>query len=126
MVGRAFFNDRRCSTAVPKDYDLDEDVAEPGVHKPPGSQALPIEEEERTLASQPSHRLSEKPEPVSWKSLPRKDQLFILTMARLSEPLTQTSLQSYMFYQLRSFSPSAPDSTISYQTGMLQAAFTGA
>ncbi|KAI5201339.1 hypothetical protein E4T39_05245 [Aureobasidium subglaciale] len=70
--------------------------------------------------------ISEKPRPVSWMSLPRKDQLFILTLARLSEPLTQTSLQAYMFYQLRSFSPSAPDSTISYQAGMLQAAFTGA
>lgn len=64
--------------------------------------------------------------PVSWMSLPRKDQLAILTLARLSEPLTQTSLQSYMYYQLRSFSPEAPDSTISYQAGLLQAAFTGA
>lgn len=127
MVGRASSIDQRRSTAVPKDFDLDEDVAEPGIHAPAGPQALLIDEEaERMLASQPSHQLYEKPEPVSWKSLPRKDQLFILTMARLSEPLTQTSLQSYMFYQLRSFSPSAPDSTISYQAGMLQAAFTGA
>lgn len=30
---------------------------------------------------------------VSWKDLPRKDQLVILIMARLSEPLVQTSLQ---------------------------------
>ncbi|SLM33789.1 mfs transporter [Lasallia pustulata] len=47
-------------------------------------------------------------------------------MARLSEPLTQTSLQSYMFYQLKSFDPSLPDSTISGQAGMLQGAFTAA
>jgi MFS family permease len=126
MVGRASSIDQRRLTAVPKDYDLDEDVAEPDVYAPDGPQTLPVEEEERTFAGQPPHQLSEKPKPVSWKSLPRKDQLFILTMARLSEPLTQTSLQSYMFYQLRSFSPSAPDSTISYQAGMLQAAFTGA
>lgn len=31
--------------------------------------------------------------PVSWSELPRKDQLFIITMARMSEPLVQTSLQ---------------------------------
>jgi hypothetical protein len=31
--------------------------------------------------------------PVAWSELPRKDQLFIITMARMSEPLVQTSLQ---------------------------------
>lgn len=56
-----------------------------------------------------------KSKPVSWRSLPRKDQLFVLTLARLSEPLTQTSLGSYLFYQLQSFDHSLPDSTISYQ-----------
>ncbi|KAK3394865.1 hypothetical protein B0H63DRAFT_60622 [Podospora didyma] len=30
---------------------------------------------------------------VSWKDLPRKDQLVVITLARLSEPLVQTSLQ---------------------------------
>jgi hypothetical protein len=64
--------------------------------------------------------------PVSWMSLPKKDQLTILTFARLSEPLTQTSLQAYMFYQLRSFDPSLPDSTISRQAGILQGIYTAA
>lgn len=64
--------------------------------------------------------------PVSWRSLPRKDQLLVLTLARLSEPLTQTSLGSYLFYQLQSFDPSLPDSTISYQAGIIQAAFPAA
>lgn len=64
--------------------------------------------------------------PVTWSSLPKKGQLAILTMARLSEPLTQTSLQAYMFYQLKSFDPSLPDSTISAQAGMLQGSFTAA
>ncbi|THC95157.1 hypothetical protein EYZ11_005360 [Aspergillus tanneri] len=67
---------------------------------------------------------SEKP--VTWRSLPKKGQLAILTFARLSEPLTQTSLQAYMFYQLRSFDPSLPDSTISTQAGVLQGSFTAA
>jgi hypothetical protein len=64
--------------------------------------------------------------PVTWRSLPRKGQLAILTLARLSEPLTQTSLLAYMFYQLKSFNPSLPDSTISAQTGVLQGSFTAA
>ncbi|GAB1191752.1 hypothetical protein APSETT444_000934 [Aspergillus pseudonomiae] len=67
---------------------------------------------------------SEKP--VTWRSLPKKGQLAILTFARLSEPLAQTSLQAYLFYQLRSFDPSLPDSTISAQAGVLQGSFTAA
>lgn len=68
----------------------------------------------------------EKQKPISWSQLPRKDQLFILVLARLSEPLTQTSLQSYLFYQLKSFNPSLPDSTISSQAGIFQGSFTAA
>ncbi|KAK5788808.1 hypothetical protein VI817_009766 [Penicillium citrinum] len=72
-------------------------------------------------------RVEEEPEkPVTWASLPKKGQLAILTFARLSEPLTQTSLQAYMFYQLKSFDPSLPDSTISAQAGILQGSFTAA
>lgn len=68
----------------------------------------------------------EKPQPVSWSQLPKKSQLMILVLARLSEPLTQTSLQSYLFYQLKSFNPSLPDSTISSQAGIIQGSFTAA
>jgi hypothetical protein len=64
-----------------------------------------------------------KEKPIAWRSLPRKDQLFVLTLARLSEPLTQSSLGSYLFYQLQSFDPSLPDSTIAYQAGVVNAAF---
>ncbi|KAM0254710.1 hypothetical protein ACHAQJ_006491 [Trichoderma viride] len=67
---------------------------------------------------------SENKRPISWSELPRKDQLFIITMARMSEPLVQTSLQAYMFYQLKWFNPSLPDSTISSQAGVLHASFT--
>ncbi|KAF2423411.1 MFS general substrate transporter [Tothia fuscella] len=65
-----------------------------------------------------------KSKTASWSSLPRKGQLALLTASRLAEPLTQTSLQSYMFYQLKSFDPSQSDSAISTQAGMLAAAFT--
>jgi MFS family permease len=62
--------------------------------------------------------------------LPQKSQLAILTLARLSEPLTQTSLQAYMFYQLKSFpTPSGDvpsDALVARQAGLLAAGFTGA
>ena len=38
--------------------------------------------------------------PVSWRDLPHRGQLSILTAARLSEPLTQTSLNVRYFVQL--------------------------
>jgi hypothetical protein len=61
---------------------------------------------------------------ATWSQLPRKGQLALLTISRLSEPLTQTGLQSYMWYMLKNFDPSLPDSTISSQVGLMQAAFT--
>lgn len=63
---------------------------------------------------------------VTWGSLPHKRQLAVLTLARLSEPLVQTSLQSYMFYQLKSFDSTLPDSVIARQAGLMQGSFTGA
>lgn len=41
---------------------------------------------------------NEKEEKVTWASLPHRRQLIILTLARLSEPLVQTSLQVGSFY----------------------------
>ncbi|CZR64357.1 related to E.coli tetracycline resistance protein TCR1 [Phialocephala subalpina] len=69
---------------------------------------------------------NEKDEKVTWMSLPHRKQLIVLTLARLSEPLVQTSLQAYMFYQLKSFDESLPDSTIAAQAGMMASSFTGA
>ena len=40
---------------------------------------------------------NEKDAPVTWMSLPHKRQLIILTLARLSEPLVQTSLQVCLY-----------------------------
>ncbi|GKT49039.1 uncharacterized protein ColSpa_09220 [Colletotrichum spaethianum] len=68
----------------------------------------------------------DKPKPVAWRDLPKKQQLMVITLTRLSEPLVQTSLQSYMFYQLKWFDPSLPDSVISSQAGILHASFTAA
>lgn len=76
--------------------------------------------------SGPEPEPEEKEQPISWSQLPKKTQLLILVLARLSEPLTQTSLQAYLFYQLKSFDPSLPDSAISRQAGIFQGSFTAA
>ena len=76
--------------------------------------------------SEPEESAKPKEAPVTWMSLPRKGQLFLLMMARISEPLTQTSLQAYMYYQLKSFNPSLPDSTVAAQVGLMQGSFTAA
>ncbi len=74
----------------------------------------------------PEIKRNDSQTPISWADLPRKKQLTIITLARLSEPLVQTSLQSYLFYQLRWFDPSLPASTISGQAGVLHASFMAA
>ncbi|KAI0133909.1 major facilitator superfamily domain-containing protein [Xylariales sp. AK1849] len=70
--------------------------------------------------------VTKKQKVAAWRELPNKKQLVVITMTRLSEPLVQTSLQSYMFYQLKWFDPSLPDSVISKQAGILTASFTAA
>ncbi len=45
---------------------------------------------------------NEKEEEVTWASLPHRRQLIILTLARLSEPLVQTSLQVSNFLSISS------------------------
>jgi hypothetical protein len=84
------------------------------------------EEGDEALSTAISTLETKKDSPVTWASLPRKGQLAILTFARLSEPFTQTSLTAYLFYQLKSFDPTLPDSTIAAQGGMVQAAFPAA
>jgi len=90
-----------------------------------GSRDLHVDTQANTTSSDIDDVEQDKPtsQPVSWSELPRKDQLFVLMLARLSEPLTQTSLGAYLYYQLQSFDPSLPESTISYQAGIIGAAF---
>lgn len=61
-----------------------------------------------------------------WRDLPNKKQLAILTLARLSEPLTQTSLRAYMFYQVKSFDPVRSNSAVASQVGILEGSFAAA
>ncbi|KIV87894.1 hypothetical protein PV11_03410 [Exophiala sideris] len=67
-----------------------------------------------------------KAKKVSYLSLPHKGQLAILCIARMADPLAQTSIQSYMFYQLKFFDPSLSDAAISAQAGFLISAKTAA
>jgi hypothetical protein len=69
---------------------------------------------------------NKREEVITWMSLPHKKQLAVLTLARLSEPLVQSSLQSYMFYQLKSFDQTLPDSVIASQAGFMKSSFTAA
>jgi MFS family permease len=80
-----------------------------------------IEDSSSRLASQPASR---PPPPVSWLSLPHKGQLAIITSVRVVDFYQVASLQAFMFHQLQSFNPTAPDSEISFQTGVLQGVFT--
>jgi hypothetical protein len=65
-----------------------------------------IEEDEDPLQIEPA-TMKKKEETVTWMSLPCKSQLCILVLARLSEPLTQTSLRV-------SICPASGDSLLRY------------
>src|SRR2546421_4298688 len=80
-----------------------------------------IEDSSPRPVSQPASR---PPPPVSWLSLPHKGQLAIIASVRVVDFYQVASLQAFMFHQLQSFNPAAPDSEISFQTGVLQGIFT--
>lgn len=68
---------------------------------------------------------NKKADAVTWRDLPNKDQLFLLALCRLSEPLSNTCLLPYIFYLIKS-TISPPDvqaSRISELSGILVAAF---
>lgn len=111
------------------------DEAQPALTSPttasPGSSFKPMAPgrrlDESTGAPTAITPTEKKPKQmIAWRDLPRKKQLIVITLTRLSEPLVQTSLQSYMFYQLKWFNPSLSDSIISSQAGILHASFTAA
>ncbi|KAI0883625.1 MFS general substrate transporter [Annulohypoxylon maeteangense] len=68
--------------------------------------------------------MSETSGEVAWSSLPNKGQLFIIVLARFSEPVVRTSISTYVFYQLQSLDPSRPTDAIVRDAAMLQTVFT--
>lgn len=67
-----------------------------------------------------------KPQAVSWASIPNKGQLAVIVFARLAEPLSERSLTSYLFYQLRWFNSQLSAAEIAKQAGYLTAVFAAA
>ena len=117
-----------------------EDASNTAPKQPPVGNDQPTDAEARPLERKK----------VSYMSLNHKRQLAFLCLARIADPLAQTSIQvsvtglpyshascvpiflmlgtlkSYMFYQLRSFNPTASTATISTQAGILIGAKTAA
>ncbi|TGJ82641.1 hypothetical protein E0Z10_g6144 [Xylaria hypoxylon] len=62
--------------------------------------------------------------PDTWKSLPHKDQLAVLTLCRTVDFYQMVSFQIICYYQLKSFNPSATEQVLSWQTGVALASFT--
>ncbi|KAK6509178.1 hypothetical protein TWF481_003939 [Arthrobotrys musiformis] len=63
-------------------------------------------------------------EEIGWMSLPRKKQLIILALCRLSEPITATSLLSYVYYFIKSLPGADTPEEISRRAGVMVAAFS--
>ncbi|KAK6218510.1 major facilitator superfamily transporter [Colletotrichum tabaci] len=62
-------------------------------------------------------------EKITWRSLPRKDQLAILCFLRFAEPVVSISLLTYLYYQLQSLDPSLESGAIVKQVAYLQTSF---
>ncbi|KAF3005050.1 hypothetical protein E8E13_009358 [Curvularia kusanoi] len=71
----------------------------------------------------PSEKTVEEAKPT-WANMPNKRALAILALSRLVDFWQMASLQSYMVEQLRSFDVGIPDTSLSYQAGVLQGSFT--
>ncbi|QPH09540.1 hypothetical protein C2857_000372 [Epichloe festucae Fl1] len=69
--------------------------------------------------------VTEAPRPASWASMPQKRQLALIVVARFCETVASGSLQSYIIFQLQSFTlsdGSAPSTaTVALQLSVLRA-----
>ena len=77
------------------------------------------DDSESTLSAQPK-----KPVISSWAALPNKTQIIVLSLVRFAEILYQSSTRTYLFYQLKWFDPSLPESVLSSQSGIIQGSST--
>ncbi|TDZ16052.1 putative membrane protein [Colletotrichum orbiculare MAFF 240422] len=64
-----------------------------------------------------------KKDDVTWRSLPRKDQLAILCFLRFAEPVVSISLLTYLFYQLQSLDPTLDSGAVVRQVAYMQTSF---
>ncbi|KAI0377351.1 MFS general substrate transporter [Hypomontagnella monticulosa] len=92
-----------------------------------------IREDVRSERTNLATTVTPKAPEVRWRDLPNKDQLFILSLCRLSEPLSNVCLLPYIFFLVRSVLSAPPDqppetadaaaARISEYSGLLVAAF---
>ena len=100
------------------ELDFDRDSID-DMHRTANSDALsPMEQGDKPRAPSAGK--------VTWMSLPRKDQLFVLFIARFVDFLQLASLQAYVFYQLKNIDSDLTDAQVAQQAGLLQGCFTGA
>ncbi|KZL71893.1 major facilitator superfamily transporter [Colletotrichum tofieldiae] len=61
--------------------------------------------------------------PARWSSLPRKGQLLVLCLIRITEPIVRFCVNSYIFYQLQSLDPLLPSDEVIKQASYLRTAY---
>jgi MFS family permease len=90
----------------------------------------PVAEPSNSTGNARSKPSGKQGELITWMSLPNKDQLFILALCRLSEPLSNTCLLPYIYYLIKSIVAPGTDKPSSYEaaqiskmSGILVAAF---
>jgi MFS family permease len=91
-------------------HDEDENLLTTDIELLDSRSPSPYRDEDSNDNQEPTKPQPQKPkkEIIPWLSLPNKDQLFILGLCRLSEPLSNTCLLPYIYYLMKSIV--APDS----------------
>ncbi|KAK6836453.1 MFS general substrate transporter [Apiospora arundinis] len=110
-------------------------IANAGAIRPPHTRQRPLPTQTTTNNEAPLPSPPPPSKEVRWRDLPNKDQLFILALCRLSEPLSNVCLPPYIFYLVRSVLPPAANENgtvsdphaeaarVSTYSGILVAAF---
>jgi MFS family permease len=63
---------------------------------------------------------------ATWSTLPRKEQLAVLTLCRIVDYMQVVSFQTVCYYQLKSFDESLSEETLSWQSGVASGSFSAA
>ncbi|KAF5101409.1 hypothetical protein D0Z00_000888 [Geotrichum galactomycetum] len=63
---------------------------------------------------------SDRPSPSYW-TLPRKDQILLLVLCKLTEPLALTSISPYLYYMIRDFGYADPAAVSAWATLVMSA-----
>ncbi|QIW97312.1 hypothetical protein AMS68_002830 [Peltaster fructicola] len=61
---------------------------------------------------------------ATWRNMPHKQDVAVLMLSRFADFFQQAAIQTYGYYQLKSFDPNISESDVTKQTGTLFASFT--